>query len=155
MQITIEPPNQPDIVALINELDAYQGSLYPAESNHLLDLPALMQPNVLFAVARAEDGSALGCGAILLHDGFAEIKRMFVAKLARGSGIAGALLGFLETAAISRGRTRFMLETGIRQQDALRLYERAGYERCRAFEGYVEDPLSVFMRKIASNAPGR
>ncbi len=32
MQITLESPNQPDVIALIAELDAYLSSLYPAEA---------------------------------------------------------------------------------------------------------------------------
>ena len=78
IRVTDESPDQPDVRRLIDELDAYQQSLYPAESNHLLDLSSLMQPNVHFAVARGAQGEALGCAAVVLMDGFAEIKRMFV-----------------------------------------------------------------------------
>jgi putative acetyltransferase len=40
-----------------------------------------------------------------------------------------------------------MLETGIRQPEALGLYEQAGYKRRGPFGDYAEDPLSVFMQK--------
>ena len=36
--IAATPLNHPDLTALIAELDAYQQTLYPAESNHLIDL---------------------------------------------------------------------------------------------------------------------
>ena len=52
MLITLESPDQPDVMALIAELDAYQDTLYPPESRHVFDLAGLKQPNVLFAVAR-------------------------------------------------------------------------------------------------------
>ncbi len=51
MPIALESPDQPEVTALIAELDAYQDDLYPPESRHALDLTSLMQPNVLFLVA--------------------------------------------------------------------------------------------------------
>ena len=79
MQITRESPNQPDVIALIDALDAYQSSLYPAESNHLLDINSLTQPNVLFVVMRdAPGGPAIGCGAVVLMGDYGEVKRMYV-----------------------------------------------------------------------------
>ena len=64
MHIALESPVQPEVIALIAELDAYQKSLYPPESRHPLDIAALMQPNVVFAVARDAAGQARGCGAV-------------------------------------------------------------------------------------------
>lgn len=48
MRIEQESPNQPDVIALIADLDAYQDSLYPAEARYALDLASLSKPNVLF-----------------------------------------------------------------------------------------------------------
>jgi len=47
MTIAFELPDQPEVIALIAELDAYQDTLYPPESRHTLDLASLKQPNVL------------------------------------------------------------------------------------------------------------
>ena len=52
MTIAPESPDQPEVIALIAELDAYQDTLYPPESRHALDLASLKQANVLFFVAR-------------------------------------------------------------------------------------------------------
>lgn len=60
MNVTLESPDQPEVVALIAELDAHQGALYPPESRHSLDLAALMLPNALFAVARDSARRAVG-----------------------------------------------------------------------------------------------
>ena len=147
MHVALEPVNQPEIIALIGELDAYQSALYPSESNHFLDLTGLMQANVLFAVARDGDRAALGCGAIMLLDGYAELKRMYVAPGARGRGIAKRLLEVLEEEALNSSRTVLRLETGIHQPEALGLYERAGYVRRDAYGDYQHDPLSVYMEK--------
>jgi len=153
--IARETPNQPDVVRLIDELDAYQKPLYPAESHHGIDMNALTQPNVIFAVARQHDGVVIGCGAIVItrnfgeHYGehYGELKRMFVSPSARGRGVGKSILEFLEDAALAEGCTLAALETGIYQPEALGLYERAGYVRCEPFGDYAPDPMSVFMRK--------
>jgi putative acetyltransferase len=147
MQIDFEDPATPDARRLVAALDAYQQPLYPPESHHGLDLAALSQPHVLFALARDDDGQALGCGALVLHEAYGEFKRMYVDPAARGRGVGVALLEFLEGAAAERGYTELRLETGISQPEALRLYTRAGYQRCGPFGAYGPDPLSVFMVK--------
>ena len=40
-QAQLEPPDQPAVIALIAELDAYQDTLYPPEARYALDLTAL------------------------------------------------------------------------------------------------------------------
>jgi putative acetyltransferase len=151
MNIALEHPDQPEVIGLIAELDAYQGGLYPAESNHGIALDALAQKNVLFAVARNESGQGVGCGAVVLQPAHGEIKRMFVSPAQRGRGIAKALLAFLEAEAGRTGCELFMLETGTRQPEALALYDRAGYARRGPFANYTNDPLSVFMQKQIRN----
>lgn len=145
--VALEPVDQPDVVALIADLDAYQAPLYPAESNHLLDIESLKQPNVIFVVARDVAGTALGCGAVVLMEGYGELKRMFVRPEQRGLGIAKAIMAFLEQESGRRNCNLLRLETGIRQPEALGLYERAGYARRGRYGDYPDDPLSVFMEK--------
>ena len=147
MHIAFEPPDQPEVIALIAELDAYQDTLYPPESRHFLDLHSLKQPNVVFAVARSANGLAVGCGAVVLGSGYGEIKRMYVQPGGRGQGIAKQLLAALESEAGARGCRLLKLETGPYQPEALALYERCGYQRRGPFGTYTNDPLSVFMQK--------
>jgi putative acetyltransferase len=149
MQLLIEQdnPGKPEIRRLIEQLDAYLSSLYPAESNHLLSVEALQQPEVTFLVARM-DGKAAGCGAFLNQSGkFAEIKRMFVLPDYRGKGIGRSILKNLETRAKADGLRTAMLETGIFQPEALQMYQRSGYRRRGVFAPYPDAPLSVFMEK--------
>lgn len=148
MQISLENPNQPDVIQLIDDLDAYQKPLYPPESHYGIDIAALSAPNVLFAVARDAHGTALGCGAIVVTPGYGELKRMFVRPQNRGQGVAAKVLTFLESEAAARGCTAFMLETGISQPEALAFYARAGYARRERFGDYPDDPFSVFMQKV-------
>ena len=150
VRIALESPDQPEVIALIDELDAYQKPLYPAESHHGIDIAALLQDKVLFAVARSDTSQAVACGAIVIEPGYGELKRMFTLPAFRGQGIAGRLLAFLEAEATRRGCRRFALETGYLQPEAIGMYERFGYARCGPFGDYAEDPNSVFMMKDAA-----
>jgi len=153
LQIALEPARQPEVIALIDELDAFQTVLYPPESHHGIDIDALSQPNVLFAVLRDEEGRPSGCGAIVVGKDYGEIKRMFVRPHLRGRGAGRAIVAFLEAEAARRGCTQVMLETGVSQPEAIALYARCGYVRRGPFGDYWDDPLSVFMSKqIGSNA---
>jgi GNAT superfamily N-acetyltransferase len=90
-------------------------------------------------VARDDDGTALGCGALrALGDGAGEVKRMYVAPSARSRGVGKAVLAGLEEAARDRGWTTLLLETGPRQPEAVSLYSAAGYRPIPAFGDYVD-----------------
>ena len=147
MTVAPESPDQPEVIALIGELDAYQRTLYPPESCHLLDLASLMQPGVLFFVARDDERQAAGCGAVVLKADHGEIKRMYVRPAARGQGVARALLRALEAASADAGCKLLRLETGPYQPEALALYASLGYARRGPYDDYTDDPLSVFMEK--------
>jgi putative acetyltransferase len=145
--ITVEPADQPEVHALLRQSDAYHATLYPAESNHLLDVAALAEPNVRFVVAR-RGGAAVGCGALVLGaDGEAELKRMFVTPDARGRKIGSRILETLEAAAKAEAVRVIRLETGVRQPESLALYRRHGYTERGPFGAYQRDPLSRYFEK--------
>lgn len=147
--ITSESPAHPDIINLIAALDRYQSALYPAESNHLLDLTGLSDHALIMMVIRDRQLNAVGCGAIVLNgDGSGEMKRVYIDPTHRGQQLGEKLLAALEDEAQSRGCHTLRLETGIKQLSAIRLYERCGYQRCEAFPPYAPDPLSLFMEKM-------
>jgi putative acetyltransferase len=151
--IVIESPDQPEVIALINELDAYQDTLYPPESRHSLDLKSLAQSNTIFVVARDMNARAVGCGAVVLHSTYGEVKRMYVNPESRGRGIARQILQALESAAHLRDCRELRLETGPFQPAALAFYETSGYKRRGPFGAYTDDPLSVFMQKSLVGTP--
>jgi len=147
LQIQVENPDQPEVHALLEASDAYHAQLYPAESNHILDLGELSRPQVTFIVARL-DGRAVGCGAVVkCPEGWAEIKRMFVLPTARGHQIGRRLLEALQAIAVDQRIELLRLETGIRQPEALGLYRSTGFSEIGPFGQYRLDPLSVFMEK--------
>jgi putative acetyltransferase len=145
--IQIDDPYSPAACELIKQLDKLMTSLYPAESNHLLPVEALRQPDVTFLTASV-DGEVAGCGAFVNQGGeYAEIKRMFVLPEFRGLKLGRRILEELENLARASRLALARLEMGIHQPEALLLYERAGYQRRGPFGDYSEDPLSIFMEK--------
>ncbi|HEX2117151.1 MAG TPA: GNAT family N-acetyltransferase [Alphaproteobacteria bacterium] len=144
--IAKETPDQPGVLRLLAAGDALSASLYPAESNHMLDVRALLDPAVTFFVARA-DGKVVGCCALLRKDGYGEIKRMFVDEVARGRGIARCLLAAVEEGARAAGLPVLKLETGTRQPEAQQLYRSSGFRDIPPFGDYAADPYSIFMEK--------
>lgn len=81
---------------------------------------------VVVAIA---EGVPVGCGAIKQVDVDAmEVKRMYTLPAWRGKGVASGVLAELEQWARELGMERCILETGLRQPEAIALYERNGYE---------------------------
>jgi putative acetyltransferase len=143
-----ERPDQPEVRALLAALDAYLGSLYEPEANHILDVEALLAPEISFFVGRL-DGRAVSTGAVrrLPEIGAGEIKRMYTDPVLRGRGCAARMITVLEDEARTLGCLQAVLETGRDQHEAVRLYERCGYTLCPPFGGYPDNGLSLFMAK--------
>lgn len=140
--IRSERPDSPDAQALIEELETHLASLYPVESRHGLSVAKLLAENVAFFVTRY-DGAPAGCGGIkLVGEDYGEVKRMFVRPGYRGLGLGKLMLDHLVGYAREHGIGLVRLETGIHQQEAIALYERAGFRRIAPFGEYTDDPLS-------------
>jgi putative acetyltransferase len=135
MQVAKESPDQPEVIALIADLDAYQDmELYPAEARYALDLASLKKSNVIFMVARDGEGTAVGCGAVVITASVGELKRMYVRPQNRGHGVARSLLVALEASSLSAGCEELLLETGPYQPEALAFYSKQGYTRRGPFD---------------------
>jgi putative acetyltransferase len=137
---------------LIGELEDVLSAEYPPENRHGLPLEAIFQPHVRFFVATL-DGDPVGCGGVALFDGFGEVKRMYVRPVARGQGVARAILDRLEAETRAANLRVLRLETGDRQTDALRLYYRYGFSDCPPFGDYLKLPpqaisASIFLEKL-------
>ena len=121
-------------------------SLYPEESNHLVDPDDLSQPGNLLLGAEDLD-TLIGCVGYVDRGSYAEVKRLFVSQEFRRQGVARVLMAELESRAFGAGYTVLRLETGTHQPESIALYESLGYRIRRPFGGYIDDPLSVFMEK--------
>jgi putative acetyltransferase len=122
----------------------------PPESVHALDIDKLRGPGVAFW--SAWDGEAIVCCGALkrIDERRGELKSMRVADAYLGKGAGRAMLDHLIAEARASGLTSLWLETGSPASfiPAIRLYESAGFSRCGPFEGYHDDPFSIFMTRI-------
>jgi len=121
----------------------------PPESVHALDIDGLRHPSITFWSAWI-DGELAGIAALKsIDDERGELKSMRVDDRFRGSGVGRALLRHLIAEARGRGMTSLWLETGSPDDfvPAQRLYESEGFTRCGPFDGYSDDPFSVFMTR--------
>ena len=145
--ISPERPDMPDAQTLIEDLEAHLASFYPVESRHGFSVAKLLAENVVFFVTRW-DGAPAGCGGIkLFGTDYGELKRMFVRPRFRGLGLGKLMLDHLVRYAHEHGVGLVRLETGIHQEEAIRLYERAGFQRIGPFGEYTDDPLSLFYER--------
>ena len=94
-------------------------------------------------------GVAVGCGAIREYAAeVAEIKRMFVREEWRKRGIAKSILLELEMWAGELNFSECILETGIKQPEAIALYRKSGYQTIVSYGQYVNVENSVCMKKF-------
>jgi putative acetyltransferase len=144
-----EPADTPEAVALLTARDAESDALYPPEANFSIPVNGHGDDAVLFYMLR-EDGGAIGCGALELHEGYAELKSVYLMPAARGRRLGQEITRRLEETARTLGFDLLRLETGNRSPWAVRTYERAGYHHCARFGAYPENAYSVYMAKRLS-----
>lgn len=100
-------------------------------------------------VAYDENKRAVGCGAIKQFEtGIMEVKRMFVPLEERGKGIAKEILLELESWAKELGNKKCILETGIKQPEAISLYKKNGYRFMDNYGQYEGIENSVCFDKL-------
>jgi len=90
----------------------------------------------------------VACGAIKeFAPDTMEVKRMFTSNTFRGKGFATKIVNELENWAVELGYKYFILETGKRLPDAVRLYQKLGFERIPNYGQYVEMENSICFKK--------
>jgi putative acetyltransferase len=147
--LALESPLGPDLGLLMQRHTADMHADTPPESIHMMDANQLAGPGIWFFVMR-EEGEPIGMGAFKrITDSHAEIKSMHILAEVRGRGLSRRMLEHLVDAARAEGFTRLSLETGVQPTfvAARALYANAGFTECPPFEGYHEDPNSVFMTR--------
>ena len=145
--IAQESPLGADLALLMARHTADMHADTPPESIHMMDARQLAIPDVQFFVMR-DAGKPVAMGAIKrIRADHAEVKSMHVLIERRGQGLSKRMLDHLIAAAHATGYTRLSLETGTQDMflPARQLYQKAGFDICPPFEGYVEDPNSVYM----------
>ena len=114
----------------------FPGGFDPGRSLHP-DTHEFREPTGAFVLARLH-GRAIGCGAVLFHDGApAYIKRMWVDDAVRGMGVGRRILVALEQAARDHGAASVTLETNASLTEAIAMYRASGYVEVEPFNDEV------------------
>ena len=94
------------------------------------------------------DTVAIGCGAFKTFDSSSiEIKRMYIMPKARNKGIAKKILKELELWASELGYKNSILETGLRQTEAVQFYKKCDYSVITNYGQYVKIKNSICFKK--------
>jgi len=118
VRIEAAPTATEEVISLVGELETVLSAAYPPEQRLGLALDAIFQPHIRFFLARLR-GAAVGCGGVALFSDFAEVKRMYVRDVARGKGVADAIVARIEQEVRDAGLSVLRLETGERQIAAM------------------------------------
>jgi GNAT superfamily N-acetyltransferase len=96
-----------------------------------------------------KDNKPVACGALKEYDQESvELKRIFVVKESRKQGLGRVVINKLEEFAAQKGYRSVVLETGIKQHEAINLYRSIGYRVTENYGPYVGNSNSVCMKKI-------
>ena len=137
---TADPAAEPGaslLAAMVDEITGLYGPGDPAMPGFAVTPAQLSAPDGAFLLVY-EDDEAVACGGVKRWDAATgEIKRMYVAPVARSRGHARRLLEGLEAAARDLGYARVRLDTGPSQPHALALYQRSGYAAIPDYNGNV------------------
>ena len=145
LELRVESSASPAARTLTAALDALILERYPGLPVNGLD-EGFDEAGGLFVVAYL-GAAPVACGALQRVEGADEVKRMFVLPDCRRRGLARAVLRFLESEAARRGSARLLLETGIRQPEAVALYEAEGWIRIPPYGPYVGVEVSLCFEK--------
>ncbi len=136
----------PDFIGLIKQLDADlakrdgEDHLFYAKFNNV--------DRIKHVIVAYLNEVPVGCGAIKEFDGGTmEVKRMYTLPETRAKGIATLVLTALEQWARELQYRHCVLETGKRQPEAIRLYEKNGYTIIENYGQYAGIENSVCFQK--------
>lgn len=149
------PITHPDAQSLIEAVQAEYVARYGGQDESPVDPADFEDPLGQFFVGYV-DGVAVATGAwrrssvkALGAEVTAEIKRMYVVPAAQRRGLARRMLAHLEATAAAAGIEALVLETGMKQPEAIALYVSSGYEPIPGFGYYCGSELSrCFGRRI-------
>ena len=139
--------NNIDFIQLVNQLDK-ELTIRDGDEHDFYDQFNKID-SIKYVVVAYENEKPVSCGAIKEFDALTmEVKRMFTHEAARGKGIASKVLNELEKWAAELGYQKCILETGVRQPEAIRLYTKNGYQLIENYGQYKDVENSRCFEKI-------
>ena len=137
-----------DFIELVRQLDAYL-TIKDGDEHGFYDQYNQLD-DIKYVILAYQNGQAVGCGAIKAFSERGkkmEVKRMFTMPEYRNQGIASAILAALEKWASDLACAKCILETGLRQTEAVQFYKRNGYQVIPNYGQYVGVENSVCFEK--------
>ncbi len=136
-----------DFVKLAIQLDKELSDRYKGESTEYEKYNRIKLVDTAIVVYYNQ--IPIGCGCFIFYDyKTVEIKRIYITKECRGKGISKFLLAELETWISELGFTKLILRTGIKQPEAIGLYEKSGFIRIENYWQYANIPNSLCYEKV-------
>ena len=141
--------NSQDFLDLVQQLDADLAQRYGTTQLSYNKYNKIQ--NIDTIVIAYINNIAVGCGCFKPFDEQSiEIKRMYVKPKNRGTGISKKILFELEKWAAELGFSESILETGVKQHEAIGLYNKNGYHRIDNYDQYAGMPNSICFGKCLS-----
>nr|WP_321225562.1 GNAT family N-acetyltransferase [uncultured Psychroserpens sp.] len=135
-----------DFINLVKDLDAYLRMTDGDEHefyNQYNHIDTLNHVIIIYM-----DHKAVSCGAFKkFDDSTVEIKRMFTMLKMRGNGLASEILKALELWASELNYKACILETGIRQKEAVAFYKKNNYQNIPNYGQYINMDNSLCFKK--------
>lgn len=138
--------NNVDFIELVKQLDAYLKITDGDEHDFYNQFNGL--ENLNHVIVAYDNELAVGCGAFKPYtNSKAEIKRMYTKPEMRGKGIARKILDELEKWAMELGFEFTILETGKRQFEAVKFYQKSNYNSIPKYGQYKAMENSLCFEK--------
>ncbi len=142
--------NNPDFQQLVRQLDADLGIRDGKDHSFYAQFNKI--DSIKYAVVAYDQEKAIGCGAVKQFDEHTmEVKRMFVPPERRGQGIASLVLKELEDWCRELNFQKCILETGKKQPEAIKLYQKNNYRIIPNFAQYIGVENSICFEKILNS----
>ncbi len=136
-----------DFIELVRHLDADLAERDGSEHAFYAQFNKIAK--IKHVVVAYEDDTPIGCGAIKEYEtGTMEVKRMYTTPASRGKGIASRVLSELENWAAEMSCQKCVLETGIKQPEAIALYKKNGYQIIPNYGQYIGVDNSLCFEKL-------
>ena len=153
--ITRVPITHPEALRLIDDVQAFYVERYGSPDTAPIEPSDFEDPHGQYFLGHL-DGEPVASGAwrrssvsALGTDATAEVKRMYVVPSAQRRGLARLMLAHVEATAAAAGIEALILETGLKQPEAIAFYTSAGYQPVPGFGHYCGSELSrCFGRRL-------
>lgn len=137
----------PDFIKMVKLLDEDLSKRNGEEQSFYIQFNKL--DRIKWVVVGYVKGESVACGAIKEYqEEIIEVKRMYVKEEYRGFGFAYMLLKELETWSFELNYQKCVLETGVKQSEAIGLYSKAGYKQIPNYGQYEGVENSVCFEKL-------